>query len=516
MEGFIREKVIFPELKRSDGSIERTRFSRYSVTLVESQDEIQARDDQLVRDRRIFTKQILRSFLRNSLTRAAWFGAPWLVKEKVAQAYHIDTTIPPELHLGARLSEKKTNMSSRKGEQGGTFFNYLASQRRPGEEKPAGKQNRNRNSRQEVSKQAQHPAANAQALEGRMPGFVASPGSNKRASVPSPYQFHQYALLQPIAAKAQPVRSVQTPPPPAPPPPPKYPIEDMDIRPRRHGLQRPKLQFFERQTEASSKGGLDNSHISRESVGLLLEVWNTLNVHLEVFLLDSFTFDDFVDAMLFSSSEVDCELFVEIHCAALKLLVSEEGGLQISLPELPSSAKDPDSDANTEGSVTSLPTPEPEIKRYRRATRSSVQKAEMVTEEGQASNMLHGRREHRAAEMLAGRSWVERLAQRDFKHGGWQIIVVGLLHQVSMSARQREICEQILAHLAPVDHSPTQEVARQQYLTLTSNLRIAALQMICMLAVQTRAIRSFLEQCNEWMTELRKEKIEWQRKKKPL
>ena len=84
--------------------------------------------------------------------------------------------------------------------------------------------------------------------------------------------------------------------------------------------------------------------IKMESVGLLLETWNTLNVYCEVFQLDSFTFDDFLEAMQLSSDELDCELFVEIHCAVLKTLVNAEkdqdGAVQISLPALPEEESD--------------------------------------------------------------------------------------------------------------------------------------------------------------------------------
>ena len=70
--------------------------------------------------------------------------------------------------------------------------------------------------------------------------------------------------------------------------------------------------------------------LSLFSVGqsLLLEVWNTLNVQCEVYVLDSFTFDDFVDAMRYSSLEPACELLEEVHCAVLKLFIDDDGALK--------------------------------------------------------------------------------------------------------------------------------------------------------------------------------------------
>lgn len=62
--------------------------------------------------------------------------------------------------------------------------------------------------------------------------------------------------------------------------------------------------------------------------------------------------------------------------------------------------------------------------------------------------------------------------------------------------------------------APTQQTAREQYRTLNINLRVKALQMICMLSLETKAIRNYLEECSNQMTEFRKEKIEHQKARK--
>ena len=59
-----------------------------------------------------------------------------------------------------------------------------------------------------------------------------------------------------------------------------------------------------------------------------------------------------------------------------------------------------------------------------------------------------------------------------------------------------------------------ESMLEEQYQTLDINLRTKALQMICMLSLETRAIRNYLEECSNQMTELRKEKIEYQKARK--
>ena len=72
--------------------------------------------------------------------------------------------------------------------------------------------------------------------------------------------------------------------------------------------------------DISKSRDFEATPLLQESVRLLLETWNTLNVYCQVYTLDSFTFDDFVEAMQLGYETIESELFVEIHCAVLKLL----------------------------------------------------------------------------------------------------------------------------------------------------------------------------------------------------
>jgi hypothetical protein len=529
LTGTVRDKTRFGAKVLPDGTLSPP-FSRYFVSLDDRPTEEAVVDDQhITRDRKIFTKQVLRSFIKKTVTREAWTGAPWLVKHDVAKAFNIDTRVPPHLRYESKAAERKQNQQQKK--QGsefegmiGSFPGSASAQARLPELKPAPKSHK--------SRQQQH----GQGAKGKQQPFLnpapTNPNLPPQFIPPHPYVSHTFQVNGPPPQVGPhfanfhnsnfafaPLASM--PPGPPPPPPIKYPIEDLQVVPRHEGSKRPPLKFLSQDTpDTPLEAAAEGNGILMKSIGPLLESWDTLNVFCEIFKLDSFTFDDFVEAMQFSSEDVDCELFVEVHCAALKVLVKSEaegGKVQIQLPEMD---EDSDEESGAEGSAPPTPTPEPEPKPKRRATRSSLAKAEaeaLRAEPGpvpEASPELKST--HRAAEMQAEIHWIDRLRKRDFKNGGWQVIIIGLLYQLSKNPRQTQVCEPLLRALAPIGMEPTKETARQQYARLDVNLRIQALQIICMLTAETKAIRGFMEECSEQMTSFRKEKIQWQRDRKTL
>ncbi|KAJ4322279.1 hypothetical protein N0V84_004871 [Fusarium piperis] len=252
------------------------------------------------------------------------------------------------------------------------------------------------------------------------------------------------------------------------------------------------------------------------SVGPLLETWDTLNVYCEVFKLDSFTFDDYVQTLCSASEQIPIQLFDEIHCSVLKILVDSEadgGKVRITLPEI----EEEDSDEEEDEDTSAQPTPEPEPKPVGRATRSSLAKLEaerLAAEAAAAEKESEEETKHRAEQLLRDYDWIEHLRKRDFVNGGWERIMVGLLHQLSKNERQHDACEELLLELVPPGFEPSQETVRQRYAELDVNHRVKALQIICMLTTETKAIRGYMEDCSETMTTYRKEKIDWQRQRK--
>jgi hypothetical protein len=520
LTGVVRDKTRFGSKLLPDGTLSPP-FSRYFVSLDNRPTEEAVVDDaHISRDRKIFTKQVLRSFIKKTVTREAWTGAPWLVKHDVAELYHIDTRVPPHLRYESKAAERKQNQQHKKTgpDYDGMVGSFQGStQPRLPELKPAPKSHKSKQVQGQQGKGKHQTVLNLAPTNATNPLFYPprpyASHTFQAAGPPPParphYNFHNstfaFAPLHALPAA------------PPPPPPIKYPIEDLQVAPRTDGPKRPALKFFSQDMPSGRDSRVERNGILMKSVGPLLESWDTLNVYCEIFKLDSFTFDDFVEALQFSSEDVECELFVEMHCAALKLLVqsSAEGGeIQVRLPEMD---EESDEESDEEASAAPTPEPEPELEKPRtRATRSSMAKAEAeaLASERAREATSEPKITHRAAEMQAGVDWVEKLSRRDFKNGGWQFIVVGLLNQLSKNPRQLEACEAVLKELAPLDMEPTQATARQQYATLDVNLRIQALQIICMLTAETKAIRGYMEECSNQMTDFRKEKIQFQRDRK--
>ncbi|RDW59504.1 hypothetical protein BP6252_12591 [Coleophoma cylindrospora] len=561
LTGIVRDKTRFGAKILPNGDYSKP-FSRYFVSLDNRPSEEAVVDDSHIsRDRKIFTKQVLRSFIKKTVTREAWTGAPWLVKHDVAVTYHIDTRVPPHLRYESKAAERKQQQAQKKS--GPDYEGMVGSF--PGQGaaplptlKPAPKSHKSKQQQIKLAQSKQqsslHPAPDmhpnpplhyfppsqyqthpqfvshtfqANPFQGHQVNPFQSNGGHLPPP-PPPRGHHplppgqQYVQTQDMHYGYPPMQPQQLPPAPPPPPPIKYPIEDLQVPQKSNPAVRPAIKFFSQDTPSMSEEEAskitEGNGILMKSVGPLLECWNTFNVYCEILKIDSFTFDDFVEAMQFSSDEVDCELFVEAHCAALKLLVSAEadgGKLQITLPEMASESDDEDSD---DDSSPPTPTPEPEPKPKGRATRSSLAKAEAEALRQQQAEAEAAAQEpeikHRAEEMQAEQIWTEKLAKRDFKNGGWQSIMVGFLYQLSKKESFEKSCTELLEKLAPLNMPPTAETARIQYGKLDVNFRVQALELVCLFMPQTKAIRGYMEECSEQMTGFRKEKIKWQRERK--
>lgn len=104
-EGFIREKIRLMDSQR------------YLVSLLGSGKDSDAYVDpeNVFRDRKAFTKQMLRPFLKNALHRESWTGAPWKVKSKLAEQYKIRQDVPRELTYEHQVAMRKAAAEAKKG-----------------------------------------------------------------------------------------------------------------------------------------------------------------------------------------------------------------------------------------------------------------------------------------------------------------------------------------------------------------------------------------------------------------
>ncbi|KAF2270098.1 hypothetical protein CC78DRAFT_574215 [Lojkania enalia] len=521
---------------------------------------------ELQRDRRVYSKLVLKQFLRGAVSREAWNGAPWIVKDHLAKRYNINTKVPEAKTRDAVMAAKKAanaaNIANMRNSRSPANTPNIANgpngsiphlgmpipplQGQQGHGQPAFLNFDPNPHMQYGSEQGLSPMPptfnelprppsfppppQMHQMNGQMPPFpqliqpphipqqlpshlahlaqnMPPPGSGLSISLPFQNNFMQYQTLAPTTLSNQQQQVV---------PsarlfePVKYPTEDLRIKAPRVNIQRPPLKFFADDVPEGCERPDKKTGILMKSIGPLLCAWETLNVHDTIYQLDSFTLDDFVDAMRFASEEIECELLVEVHCSVLKQVINESGKLQAPLPKIESEGSE---DEESSKSTSPEPEPEPPV----RTTRSSLRKSEANALIKQRTHTPEPPKPiHRAAEFLAEFDWMEQCKIRNFREGGWQGILVGLLYSLSFNPVQKEVCDDVLAQLVPPDEEPSVESIAHNYIYLDVNLRIAALDVALRLTVATEAFRDQLISAAAEMTRLRKEKIEYQKKRKEL
>ena len=548
--GIVRDKTRYGSKVLPDGTLTPP-YTRYIVSLDgQHGDEAVLEESNIYRDRKVFTKSVLRSFIKKTVSREAWNGAPWLVKSDVAEQYHIDTRVPSNLLYNTKVMERKQLQAQKRQSQQHNDLSSLLNSTPSSPEQSGGglrlpelKPVKSHKAKHiQLAQQQRQMQHHEQKLHGyqqqqqqqqngssktRPNGFAhhPEPGHFQHLPLPNnPFQFslsmRNHILTPPGLNNAS-----QAPAPPPPPPQPKYPIEDLRLEPSK--ATRPALKFmcYDPPVDVDAKSQMAVAKkIAMKSIGPLLETWDTLSVYCEIFKLDSFTFDDFVEMLISASDDNPVQMLDEIHCSVLKTLVHSEsdgGEVQIELPDLDSDEEEDGEEDEADEEGEEEPEPEPEPKRSTRATRSSLAKVEAERIAAEAAAAEEEKEDepvvvHRAEELLGDYDWVEELSKRNFKDGGWKLILVGLLHQLSKDERRRAVCEELLAKIVPPDVEPSTETVQQHYSALDINYRVQILQIICMLTMETKAVRGYMEDCSEQMTKYRKEKIEWQRSKKQL
>ncbi|KAL1606601.1 glycosyl transferase [Paraconiothyrium brasiliense] len=543
----------------------------YIMQMDDGEELTRYKASELMRDRRVYSKIILKQFLRGAVSREPWHGAPWMVKDHLAKRYNIPTKLPDAKTREAVIAAKKAANAER-----AAIAQRLDDASSPTNYPNAGHPQMNGIRPHDYGhiNMGTHAATHPHHVNGQLVGHpVAGPpplmysgpppmqysgplpihysgpslsqfngpqhlqnshlpphlATQARSNLPAhltqhvppqgnglpiglPFQnnFMQYQTLanQPLnvppyhsAPVAKPFEPI------------KYPIDDLRIRQPRVTVTRPPLKFLSDDVPDGVDPPEDHKKtgILMKSIGPLLTIWETLNVHDTIYSLDSFTIDDFIEAMGYASEDPECELLVEVHCAVLKQYVNESGKLQVQLPSM---IDEEESEDEEESSKEATPEPEPP----KRTTRSSLRRSEIaeIVEKPRTPTPEPLKEVHKAAEFVTDFNWVEMCKERNFREGGWQAILVGLLHQLSYNPSHKEDCDEILSKLVSPDTEPSVENIATNYLNLDVNLRIAALDMALRPTVTTEQFRDQLQNAAQDMTSLRKEKIEYQRKRKEL
>ncbi|KAF3915312.1 hypothetical protein AA313_de0203531 [Arthrobotrys entomopaga] len=423
--------------------------AHYTISLVNRGSEISLSGADLTRDRRIFTKAMLRAFIKNTVHREAWNGAPWLVKDSYARRYAISQVIPKHLQRGSTVAERKAMQAVRKQQAENGLSLTIAGTGPKLSPDPA------------PPKKGKGKAKNREPEGTQSILSLSSTGILKIQNIPEP---------------------------PKPPPKPviKYPIEDLTIMPLANLKPRPTLKRLHEV--------IPGKKLSEDSVPHLLETWVFLNVYCEPFLLDSFTFDDYIDALFYKDEHQDCALLLEIHCSMLKALVDagDEGKVKIaSILDLDTDDEDDEEDEEEEEEDLPMQT-------RRSSARFNTLSKATLNGHGDNQNPI----------------WLELLRKREFQHGGWETIIVGLFSQITNNVQFKPLATDILRYFSPLGENPNLLTARGQYRDLDINTKIKIIQLLQKLTFETSIVRNYMEECGEAMTKLRKDKIEHQKARK--
>ncbi|AOA62195.1 ATP-dependent Isw2p-Itc1p chromatin remodeling complex subunit [Komagataella phaffii CBS 7435] len=265
-----------------------------------------------------------------------------------------------------------------------------------------------------------------------------------------------------------------------------------------------------------------------DHVDELMETWAFINVYREALIIDTFTLDDYITCLKWSNRSRKSSLLEEIFCSLLSCIIDTNytkpksndphHGLLITLPEsLTDLLDDGDStkefqddikQENANGIVNGTENGDavdPSIK--------NEKSDEEDDHESNASSTIN----HNAYQLLnyRKRPWQEILRDRNFKDGGWQIALVGVLSLVDHLPEYQADIEQVYEILAPEDLgvSPA-SVETRFYENLGINLRIKVLSIVCSLLIDSTTIRSHIDNCLEEAAKLRRERLEKMREYK--
>ncbi|KAI5835871.1 hypothetical protein K523DRAFT_359692 [Schizophyllum commune Tattone D] len=251
----------------------------------------------------------------------------------------------------------------------------------------------------------------------------------------------------------------------------RYPTEDLDV----HLTDKDKAAGMRVQRPLASRSALPFNDTPGTFESFLL-AWNFINGHGSALHISPFTLDEFEHALRHSDPEEPCALLAEVHAVLiynLRTIPFHRHSALLSLLQL----KDRYEARNADDSLWGI----------------SLQ--ELVD-----------------AMAEVGGNW-ERVALRvNEGRAGWEDAMVGCLKDhanLQNFPRLREILTRLL-----FDENNNPTVPEVSYPYLPPEDRIAILTFMCDVAISSKAVHQHMEQCEEQLTALRKEKIEVNRQKK--
>ncbi|WFD44976.1 dolichyl-P-Glc:Glc1Man9GlcNAc2-PP-dolichol alpha-1,3-glucosyltransferase [Malassezia psittaci] len=517
----IIKRVSGPHIKTEDSSNERESHSehaigsRLSVPIEEAtrldnhadyrydvqriDDKGQNLDDvyrveftQLSRDRTTFSKSILRKYLKDCVERDSQVGSPWMVREPLAKRFHISTEMSDE--MAQRIDDMKAGKLSKRRKLTDGDTSQASPRRKARDEK----------------KQRKQEAAEA----------------NVKPEKKVPLKFPAEDLLLDVITDKE--LATETP-------------GELSKR-----AQRPEL-------DPSSMLGVPGELF--DSFMAVYYFFLTLGKPLGI---STIAWDDFEGALRHMTYEPPCELLSEIHAVLLNAIVRDGSHSRDLAPGVIEAKKrqasqalqalqaaqaasathtaqamdidnanetteaDPENGPRSMHGSISNPSSAPDTPRLMQDDdhdsgneSSDISEPEDWDESPEKSVM--------DAALSLGRGWDKRILHADDHRAGWEKHLVGCIaNRATPEALPRMYA--VLSLLTGEEHADavqdgkfvadTYRTPAERYVHLSMADKLEILLFLCQQAVVTRQVKTYYEECEAHLTELRKERVELIRMRK--
>ncbi|KAG7663885.1 uncharacterized protein J8A68_002573 [[Candida] subhashii] len=372
--GIIREKVQYGQ----------TAQTKYLVVRLNDNQQAIVTNENISRDRNHFTKWLIKTFIKLTMSRSHKVGAPWVVKTKYAEKYRIPQTYPEDLKHFAdstptgeilyQLPKKSRIANINKSNTPSSTPTP-----NPTERKKKIKEESKKKTKQPTPGLEDQPITPVVPYRKKFPLHYLPEKLQRELEEEEQLQQQQQQQSQPPQRVATPslgLSQLQ--------PTKKNIVDDLELkfdlqnpRPRLQALTLPEnaktwnahlvAEFNDTDSQKEDEDQEDDSNeipnkeseIRRlssphlNSIQDALQAWTFINIYHTVLNIDTFTFDDFVYCMGWNLDQYNemgrCELLDEIWCAVLSAIVSNQiptnkeakeakeneeiFGLNITLPE---------------------------------------------------------------------------------------------------------------------------------------------------------------------------------------
>ncbi|CAI5760726.1 unnamed protein product [Candida verbasci] len=492
--GIIREKVQYSQDQPTKYLV---------ISLINGQQQIVSSHN-ISRDRNHFTKWLIKTFIKLTMSRSHKVGAPWVVKTKYAKKYSIPTIYPDDL--------KQFIESTPTGE-----ISYIQPKKKRGPQPNDDTEKRKK-------------------IKDELTIHIMNENNNipYRRKFPNHYipEIYQKELMEEDDIKGTPSGLSQFQ------PTKKTLVEDLTLKfDLQNPKPKPKLYNIPENARTTTTTTSTTSTATKQkltSISEALQSWIFINVYHNVLNIDTFTFDDYVYAMGWNLKQFNkignCELLDEIWCCILSSIVSNEKpspkealkskekdqifGLNINIPIENNDSEDEDEDedeVNGSESESETETKALEIDDDDDDDDDEKSETEMSPKNKKKTKSPKPKLNHNAYEaMNHGSPWHEKLRRRNFKDGNWQCILLGVLSMVEHISIYKPIIEEIYKTLAPSNQQPNPTtIKRNFYQHLNINLKFKAINILTdLIMTSSPLVRNYIDESLENSTAIRRQRLE--------